>query len=599
MGGYRRGRPTLVGRPARSGGNRRQDRFRPVVAIFARMAVERLASPGNAPDAVHPAAGSAAAAGRTAAQWRWALLWVAGAAGCRALLATLVPLFPDEAYYWEWTRRLAPGYFDHPPGIALLLAASRALLGDSVLAVRSAPALAALVTHLGAVALAWQLAGRGEGGAVAARRAAVLVAVLPLATLGLVLATPDAPLFAATALAMVGVERALAAPPRSARALGWWGATGVALGGAFVAKYMAVLLPAGLVLACLVHPALRRRFAEPGPWVASAVALALFAPVVWWNATHDWVSFRFQLGHGFSGTPRGTPLGRELELLGGQAGLASPLLFGLLAMAVGSALRTGWRARHTDPPTAPAVRRFALAMVAVVPLAFFAVSAWRRSPEANWPAMLYPAAMALLATTTAPWATGRWWRAGVAVAAGLTAVAMAQAWRPLLPLAAPRDPIARAHGWSTLAEAVQEARRAAVPSGAPWPAVAANRYQEAAVLAFLLPDRPRVLALSLQSRPNQYDLWPGGDQVVRLGGALVAVFQATAREDSLARAVGDAFADARPVATVSLRREAGEVTTRRVWVFTDRRGAWPRSASAAASLASPGVRLGVAAGAVP
>ncbi len=550
----------------------------------------------NATDAGFPRGEPATAADRTAVLWRQALWWVVGAAGCRALLAALVPLFPDEAYYWEWTRRLAPGYFDHPPGIALLLAASRALLGDTLLAVRGAAAVAALVTHLGALALAWQLAGRGEPGAVAARRAAVLVAVLPLATLGLVLATPDAPLFAATALARVGVERALAAPPRSARALGWWGATGVALGGAFVAKYMAVLLPAGLVLACLVHPGLRRRFAEPGPWVASTVALALFAPVVWWNATHDWVSFRFQLGHGFSGTPRGTPLGRELELLGGQAGLASPLLFGLLAMAVGSALRTGWRARHTDPPTAPAVRRFALAMVAVVPLAFFAVSAWRRSPEANWPAMLYPAAMALLATSTAPWATGRWWRAGVAVAAGLTAVAMAQAWRPLLPLAAPRDPIARAHGWSTLAEAVQEARRQAVPPGAPWPAVAANRYQEAAVLAFLLPDRPRVLALNLQSRPNQYDLWPGGDQVVRLGGALVAVFQANAREDSLARAVGDAFADARPVATVSLRREAGEVTTRRVWLFTDRRGPLPRSASAsvsaavAASLASTGVR---------
>jgi hypothetical protein len=238
-------------------------------------------------------------------------------------------------------------------------------------------------------------------------------------------------------------------------------------------------------------------------------------------------------------------------------------------------------------------------MVAVVPLAFFAVSAWRRSPEANWPAMLYPAAMALLATAAAPWATGRWWRAGVALAAGLTMVAMAQAWRPLLPVAAPRDPIARAHGWSALAEAVQEARRAAASTGAPWPAVAANRYQEAAVLAFLLPDRPRVLALNLQSRPNQYDLWPGADQVVRRGDGLVAVFQATPREDSLARAVGNAFADARPVATVSLRREAGEITTRRVWLYTDRRGALPRSAPGAAAAAPVGVGAGASAGAPP
>jgi hypothetical protein len=176
---------------------------------------------------------------------------------------------------------------------------------------------------------------------------------------------------------------------------------------------------------------------------------------------------------------------------------------------------------------------------------------------------------------------------------------MGQAWRPLLPLAAPRDPIARAHGWSTLAEAVQEARRTAAPAGAPWPAVAANRYQEAAVLAFLLPDRPPVLALNRQSRPNQYDLWPGADQVVRVGDGLVAVFQATPREDSLARAVGEAFGDARPVATVSLRREAGEVTTRRVWLYTDRRGALPGAAPGAAAAAPAGVGAGASAGAPP
>lgn len=514
---------------------------------------------------------------RGAGEWRQALSWVVGAALARAWLGSMAPLFPDEAYYWDWTRRLEAGYFDHPPGVALLIAAGTALAGDTRLGIRLGPALAALVTHLGALLLAWQLGGRGVTGARSARRAAILVAVLPVATMGMVLATPDAPLFAMTMLALVAVERALAAPPRSATALAWWVAAGFALGGALVAKYTAILLPAGLVVACAAHPALRRRFAEPGPWVASVLALGLFAPVVLWNSLHHWVSFRFQLGHGFGPAPRGTPLGRELELLGGQVALASPILFGLVALAVAAALRDGWRARRDDA-TALAPRRFALGVVAVVPLAFFAVSAWRRSPEPNWPTLVYPPALVLLATTPAPWASGRWWRRGLQLAVALLAVLALQAWRPLLPLTPPRDPVARAYGWDALARAVEAARRDPFLDGAPARWVAANRYQEAGELAFHLSDHPAVFSLNLLSRTNQYDLWPTPAERVRAGHALVAVFPATARGDSLAGVVGRWFDATRPAATVALTREGGVIVERRVWLYRGARPIPPRPA---------------------
>ena len=350
-----------------------------------------------------------------------ALAWVAGAALVRALLSSLVPLLPDETYYWLWTRRLEAGYFDHPPGIALLIALGTSLFGDTHTGVRAGPMLAAVLTHGAAVIAAWQLGGRGTTGASAAARAAALVAVVPLATLGLVLATPDAALFATVMVALVAVERALAAPVRAWRAFGWWTLAGVALGAAFVAKYTAVLLPAGLVAACLVHPALRARFREAGPWWASLIALVLFSPVVLWNYLNEWISFRFQLGHGFGATVRGSVLSRELELLGGQVGLASPILFVLMAVAVWMALRDGWRTRFIATPTDVSTRRFAFAVTAIVPLVFFAVSASRRSVEANWPALMYPSAMLLLATDSHRAMRGRWWRGGVALAVALIA----------------------------------------------------------------------------------------------------------------------------------------------------------------------------------
>jgi 4-amino-4-deoxy-L-arabinose transferase-like glycosyltransferase len=502
-----------------------------------------------------------------AAPWGVVVGWIVGAALFRTALAALVPLLPDETYYWEWSRRLESGYFDHPPGIALLIAAGVKLLGPTTAGVRAGPAFAALVTHAAAVLCAWQLAGRGAPGARAALRAAMLVALLPIATLGLVLATPDAALFATGMLALLAVERALAAPVRSLRSFAWWLAAGVALGGAFVAKYTAVLLPMGLVIACLLHPALRRRFLDPGPWVASAVALALFAPVVVWNWFNDWVSFRFQLGHGFNAAARGNPVSRELEMLGGQAGLASPILFVLMGIVVVAALRDGWRTRQHAAPTDLTTRRFALAVIAVAPLGFFALSAWRRPVEANWPAMIYPGAMMLLATSDRPAATGVWWRRGLALAALLVAVVAVQAWRPILPLAPRKDPIARAHGWTTLAAAVDSARRDPFLEGSVDSWVAADRYQDASQLAFHLDGQPTVFALNLGGRTNQYDVWPNAWQRVRPGDALVVAFDDSPKGDSLATMVGEWFAGTRQGVRVALRRNDGEVAARRLWLY--------------------------------
>jgi 4-amino-4-deoxy-L-arabinose transferase-like glycosyltransferase len=499
--------------------------------------------------------------------WLPVAAWIIGAALFRLLLSAFVPLLPDETYYWEWTRRLEGGYFDHPPGIALLITLGVKLFGNTVAGVRAGPAIAAVITHVAAVTCAWQLAGRGAAGATAARRAAAIVAVLPIATLGLVLATPDAALFATTMVSLLAVERALAHPVRSFSSLLWWVVAGVALGGAFVSKYTAVLLPLGLVIACLVHPALRRRFVEAGPWVASAIALALFAPVVIWNAVNQWVSFRFQLGHGFNAAARGHPISRELEMIGGQIGLASPLLFGLLALVVWWALRDGWAARHTAAPTDTVVRRFALAVIAVVPLVFFAVSAWRRPVEANWPAMIYPGAMMLLAASEQPVVRGVWWRRGLVLAVVLLAIVGGQAFAPVLPVAPRRDPIARAHGWTTLAAAMQRARADQFLEGTIDRWVAADRYQDASQLAFHLPDQPVVFALNLGGRTNQYDVWPNAWQKVRPGDGLVVAFDADTKGDSLARVVGSWFKATKQGDVVSLRRNGGEVTTRRLWLY--------------------------------
>lgn len=494
--------------------------------------------------------------------WKTAVLFIALAVVARAVVSALVPLLPDETYYWEWSRHLQAGYFDHPPGIALLIAAGTAIFGDTTLGVRFGPAVAAVVLHVSIVVLAGRL-----GGTRAAIRAAVLGAVLPFSVLGLALATPDVALLAATSMALVFLERALSSPLRSRRSLAWWSLTGVALGLAFVSKFTAVLLPTSLVIACLVYAPLRARFAEPGPWVASAIALLLFSPVVFWNASANWIAFRFQLSHGFGAAARGTPIGREFEMIGGQLGLATPILGVLLFLAIIVTVRNEWRLREYSSATSKAGIRFALAAVAVTPFAFFAVSAWKRPIEPNWPALAYAASVVLLASSRAAWASARWWKGGVAFASLLIVAAIAQTWKPLVPVAPKRDPIARAHGWTDLARAVEHARHDQFLNGSNTRWVAAERYQDASELAFHLPDQPTVFSLNLSGRANQYDLWSGAREHLRPDDAMVVAFDANAVGDSLAGVVGTWFASSQRGETVQLRREKGVIGERRLWLF--------------------------------
>ena len=120
----------------------------------------------------------------------------------RAALAALVPLATDEAYYVDWARHLAPGYLDHPPLVAWLIAGPLRLFGHHPLAVR----LPAVLLQAGTTLLAASLARALAGGA-AALAAAVMLQAAPVFSLGALLMTPDAPLAFAWAGALWALER--------------------------------------------------------------------------------------------------------------------------------------------------------------------------------------------------------------------------------------------------------------------------------------------------------------------------------------------------------------------------------------------------------
>ena len=504
--------------------------------------------------------------------WSHALAIIAGTTALRLVLGAVIPLFPDETYYWEWSRTLAAGYFDHPPMVALFVRAGTALLGTTPLGVRLFPILAG-----GATALAIALTARRIEGDEAGRLAALVFTCVPIAAVGSVLATPDAPMLCFVAWTLYAVIRALDTGPdapdgarSAAHTLRWWALAGLCIGLAMASKFTSVFVPAGIALACLLHPRLQNRFGEAGPYVAVAIASCVLAPVLVWNGMHDWVSFKFQLGHGL-GAPKGGALGalnRELELIGGQIGLVSPILFYFVVRGI----------RRAFDPT-PSGLRVVLGTVAVTCIAFFLYSATRRSVEANWPAIAWIPAMILVATEPPDsWRGVRWLRGGLALGALLSIVIYVHVLTPILPLPADRDQVAKAFGWDQVGQAVDRTRAFYLQKasfGVSDLFIGAERYQDASELSYHLKDHPRVFSLNLQGRPNQYDLWKTFPDSAHIGASLLLVLDEEVGEPRIIRKLMCCFVRSDMKESVALLRGGALVARKRLWFLGQWNGDWP------------------------
>ncbi len=502
-----------------------------------------------------------AASGDDKDRWREAVLITIAATLIRLFIGILLSPYPDETYYWDWSRHMATGYFDHPPAIAYMIGAGEKLAAvfggqASTLTIRFFPVLAG-----GAAALFAAMVARRLGGGQSARRAAMLFAVMPIAASGLILATPDAPLLAAGAATLYFLVRALQSPRGSSQSLMWWIAAGVFLGFAFTSKFTSILYPVTLLVAMMIHPKLRERFLEPGPYVACIVATIVFIPVLQWNSAHDWISFRFQMGHGL-GPPRGSFLKRELDLFGGQLALVSPILFVITAMVVWKTLKKAQNELY-----------FMLAVMAMGCFGFFVLSATRRSVEANWPALSYVPAI-ILVSLWMPKAD-HWLRRGMGLAGLMSVMIYTQGIATILPIPARKDPVARAAGWNVFANRVSDIRDELSAGGAET-YIGSDRYQDVSELAFQLSDRPTTFCTCITGRKNQYELWPGFAATAKTGDNLVLALDDTSQSPVTTTKLAAHFTTVTRGEILPLLRGRDTVSVHRVWRLTGYRGGWPK-----------------------
>ena len=225
---------------------------------------------------------------RTAAD-RATLHLILALAGVKLLLHLAINLwggygiFRDELYYLACADHLAWGYVDQPPLSIFLLAGIRALIGDSLFALRLIPALAgaALVFVTGLLA-------REMGGG----RLAVSLAAIASLVSGAALAVSSIYSMNIFDLLLVALAMWFLARLVNTGEPRWWIAIGLALGLGLLNKVGVLWIGLGLAVG-LVFTRERRWLTTVWPWIGGAIALLLFLPYVLWNAANNWAHLAF------------------------------------------------------------------------------------------------------------------------------------------------------------------------------------------------------------------------------------------------------------------------------------------------------------------
>jgi 4-amino-4-deoxy-L-arabinose transferase-like glycosyltransferase len=359
--------------------------------------------------------------------------------------------------------------------VALWIRAGTLLLGQSALGVRLlAPLAAALASWMLFDAANVLFPGRKPG-----LVAAVLLNASLLLGVGAVIITPDSPLLFFWTASFWAVARIAVGGSGM-----WWLVAGLASGLALDSKYTALFLWVGVGLWVLLVPAVRPWLSHWQPWAAWLIGLASFAPVLWWNAAHGWAGFAKQSGRVDDWHPA-RAIGFLAELVGGQIGLATPLVWVLCMAGLVVATRRTWGCR--DP------RWSLLVALSLPPTVVFLQHATGDRVQGNWPAIIYPA-LAVAAGAMAP--PPRWWIGASALGFAITALAYIQATTSLIPLPQRLDPIAlRLAGWDHLAGQVEASRAA---TGADF--VAADGYALSSELAWWMPPAIKLIVTGARWR---------------------------------------------------------------------------------------------------
>jgi len=430
-------------------------------------------------------------------------------------------LSSDEAHYWEWSRHIDWSYYSKGPMIAYLIYLGTALFGDTVFGVRIFAVVLSAASSLLVYLMARDLYDEKTGIA-----SALLIQIVPLYSVYGILFTIDSPFLFFWILSLYLFHklllRQLHDPPEK-RFDHYWILLGISVGLGLLTKYTMAFFYFSGFLFMLASRDSRRLLRTSGPYVALIVSLAVFSPVIYWNAANDWVTLKHTAGQAHVAEGLRISAKSFFEFTGSQIGVITPVLFIFIAVAL-------WKLKKD--------RNGAFLFWFAVPtIAFFILKSLQGKVQANWALPGY--ATGFIAFSACYVRDIESSKRGLKILATsgvlLSLLVTSFAHFPsLLHLPQKKDPSARLVGWKELGNEAAMINREMSQSAPVF--IFSDRYQVASELAFYVDGQPATYCINLGRRMNQYDLWPGFESFIGYN----AVFVRTSPDD-LPEEVGKAF----------------------------------------------------------
>ncbi|MFQ3573448.1 MAG: glycosyltransferase family 39 protein [Thermodesulfovibrionales bacterium] len=445
---------------------------------------------------------------------------------------------PDEAHYWEWSRRLDLSYYSKGPLIAYLIKMGTSILGDTNTGVRIFAPLLLAISSLFMYALTYKVISEIKSeqhrqddyiARLSGLISAITLHVTPLFSVYGIVFTIDAPFLFLWIIALYQFIKVT----EDVMNYGKWLVLGVIVGLGLLAKYTMLFFIFCVAIYLLFSD--RRIFLTKGPYIGLLATLLFFLPVLIFNYRHDWVTVRHTLGQ--ANVQEGMVLVSRyfFEFLGSQFAVLSGIFAVLMVYSIFKIRR------YVD-------RKYMLYILCLsLPVfVFFLLKSLQGKVQPNWAMPAYIVTIIPMAYIVSMSKVGivdkrifSLFKIGVAVSLIISVVGL---YPHFFGLTTKLDPSARLRGWTMLAQEVDKIR-ADLPKDNRW-LIFSDAYQISSELAFYLKDKPVVYCINLNRRMNQYDLWESPNTVLEKikadKGVVNAIYVTVAHTDTKTGEIFDA-----------------------------------------------------------
>lgn len=434
----------------------------------------------------------------------------------------IVDLSPDEAHYWEWSRRLDLSYYSKGPMIAYLIAFGTDVFGDNIFGIRIMAVLFSALSSIFIYLLGKRLFDERTGAA-----AAILIQIIPLYSVYGVLFTIDSPFIFFWVLSLflfweaISRSQVLGLRSQEKKSGFWilnsefyfWIVLGISIGLGLLTKYTMAFFYICAFLFLLTSKQHRNLLLTRWPYISIILSLIVFSPVIVWNAGNDWVTLRHTAGQahiaeGFSISPVSFA-----EFIGSQIGVITPVLFVLILYSLFKFRPSAFSSQHSF-----------IFWFSIPVIFFFVLKSIHAKVQANWALPGYITGLIAFSTLfIGRWETiKKWLRWVIIVGAIISFTATAIAHYPAIFKLPPKlDPSARIRGWKEIGAEVSRLSDGLSKKGQFF--IFSDRYQVSSELAFYVKDHPVTYCVNLGRRMNQYDLWPGFNNLIHSNAVFVTI----------------------------------------------------------------------------